>query len=201
MAKYEALILLTPESLNNISSILSTELAFAKKQKNFATTYYGMIVKVGSRDKVFGVVNEPVAIPLAYEIKHQAKGVYVMYSFETEDTQNVQEFRKNLLINRNVLRYVVVNLDNEYGASATKNPKKIKTSGIIAAKYAKRRDEFIKSRTASVESNIENIVDQLSDIESFDSEKPIVEGNNEELVVNDASVVKRRKRTTKKNDE
>ena len=47
---------------------------------------------------------------LAYEIKKERYGYYVVTTFETEDAKAINEFNRLVLINPAVLRHIVVNL-------------------------------------------------------------------------------------------
>ena len=47
---------------------------------------------------------------LAYEIKKERYGYYVVTTFETEDAKAINEFNRLVLINPVVLRHIVVNL-------------------------------------------------------------------------------------------
>lgn len=47
---------------------------------------------------------------LAYEIKKERYGYYVVTTFETDDAKVINEFNRLILINPVVLRHIVVNL-------------------------------------------------------------------------------------------
>ena len=47
---------------------------------------------------------------LAYEIKKERYGYYVVTTFETESAKTINEFNRLVLINPLVLRHIVVNL-------------------------------------------------------------------------------------------
>ena len=47
---------------------------------------------------------------LAYEIKKERYGYYVVTTFEAEDAKAINEFNRLVLINPVVLRHIVVNL-------------------------------------------------------------------------------------------
>ena len=47
---------------------------------------------------------------LAYEIKKERYGYYVVTTFESEDAKAINEFNRLVLINPVVLRHIVVNL-------------------------------------------------------------------------------------------
>ncbi|MCI7222347.1 MAG: 30S ribosomal protein S6 [Firmicutes bacterium] len=76
--------------------------ALIENLHNIITTAGGSIVKVdewGLRD-------------FAYEIEGMTKGYYVVTTF-TADNAGVKEFDRLMRINPNVVRYMIVNLDQE----------------------------------------------------------------------------------------
>ena len=76
--------------------------ALIENLHNIITTAGGSIVKVdewGLRD-------------FAYEIEGMTKGYYVVPTF-TADNAGVKEFDRLMRINPNVVRYMIVNLDQE----------------------------------------------------------------------------------------
>lgn len=48
---------------------------------------------------------------LAYEIKKHHSGYYYLYEVEAE-AQAIKEFDRLIRINENVIRYIIINLDN-----------------------------------------------------------------------------------------
>ncbi len=48
---------------------------------------------------------------LAYEIKGYKSGYYFLYNIESSDDAAVQEFDRIALINENVIRHLILNLD------------------------------------------------------------------------------------------
>lgn len=86
---------------------------------------------------------------LAYPIQKRTMGYYFIYNFETSDSDILREFRRLTNINKNVLRFMMINLDKDYGARAINNPKKVKKSNIQLQRYeaiqAKKRQEFAQA--------------------------------------------------------
>lgn len=83
---------------------------------------------------------------LAYPIKKRAMGYYYIYNFNTDDAKIIAEFRRLGNINPNLLRFMIINLDKDYGARALHNEKKVKKSNLRLQRYeaiqAKKRQEF-----------------------------------------------------------
>lgn len=83
---------------------------------------------------------------LAYPIKKRTLGYYHIYNFSTNDSDIIREFRRLTNINQNVLRYLIINLDKDYGAKAINNEKKLAKSKIQLQRYeaiqAKKKQEF-----------------------------------------------------------
>ena len=83
---------------------------------------------------------------LAYPIKKRTMGYYYIYNFNTDDAKIIFEFRRLANINPNLLRFMIINLDKDYGARALHNEKKVKKSNLRLQRYeaiqAKKRQEF-----------------------------------------------------------
>ena len=83
---------------------------------------------------------------LAYPIKKRAMGYYYIYDFDSDDPSMIAEFRRLGNINPNLLRFMIINLDKDYGAKALHNEKKVKKSNLRLQRYeaiqAKKRQEF-----------------------------------------------------------
>ncbi len=83
---------------------------------------------------------------LAYQINKREMGYYFIYHFNTIDSEIIREFRRLTNINKDVLRFLIINLDKDYGARAMNNPKKVKKSNIQLQRYeaiqAKKKQEF-----------------------------------------------------------
>ena len=73
-------------------------------------------------------------------------GYYYIYNFNTDDAKIISEFRRLGNINPNLLRFMIINLDKDYGARALHNEKKVKKSNLRLQRYeaiqAKKRQEF-----------------------------------------------------------
>ena len=86
---------------------------------------------------------------LAYPIQKRTMGYYFIYNFETSDSDILREFRRLTNINKNVLRFMMINLDKDYGARAINNPKKVKKANVQLQRYeaiqAKKRQEFAQA--------------------------------------------------------
>lgn len=83
---------------------------------------------------------------LAYPINKRTMGYYYIYEFSTTDSDVIREFRRLTNINKDVLRYLIINKEKDYGARALNNEKKVKKSNRLLQKYeaiqAKRKQEF-----------------------------------------------------------
>lgn len=103
---------------------------------------------------------------LAYKIRHINQGYYYVLTFSCSDTKIIKEFNRLTLINKDVLRFLIINLEHNYGYRAIHNAKKIEKAKIKAEIYAKKKKEFEEKLAAkkiaeTVESNVENkLVDE-----------------------------------------
>jgi small subunit ribosomal protein S6 len=52
---------------------------------------------------------------LAYKINKLDKGYYFQYNFETDIPATIAEFRRLALVNKNVLRHLIINQEKDYG--------------------------------------------------------------------------------------
>ncbi|MDR0340901.1 MAG: hypothetical protein LBH55_01340 [Mycoplasmataceae bacterium] len=198
---YEAHFIVKESALTNIQQELNKELEIIKTFNNVKTIYYGLNSVAGLREKTFGVVAEAMAVPLAYEIKHEKNGVHIIYSFEIEDAdktkiESLKELKRIAYLNNSVLRVMFSNFDNQYGAAQTKNPKKAKTAEVIQAKYAKNREAFLNAKTGMVSiEDIKSSANTDSDVESFET------NFTDDVVVSDEqieTVVKKKRASSKK---
>jgi small subunit ribosomal protein S6 len=85
---------------------------------------------------------------MAYQINNQSKAWYFQYNFESTVPKNIAEFSRLALINKAVLRHLIINLEKDYGYRATNNPKKIKISEIKAKKFKERQARIKLERDA-----------------------------------------------------
>lgn len=76
---------------------------------------------------------------MAYSINKTNQGFYYQYNFETEIPAVVNEFRRLALINKNVLRHLIINLEKDYGYRAINNPKKVKKSAKKLVIYTEKK--------------------------------------------------------------
>ncbi|MGL4617299.1 MAG: 30S ribosomal protein S6 [Mycoplasmoidaceae bacterium] len=101
---------------------------------------------------------------LAYQIDDELNAYYYVLNFETEEKLILAEFRRLLLLNKNVIRHLIINLEKDYGYKATVNPKKVAKSKYRAEVY-KSVQEKIKKDQESYESKAKDFTPvKLSDI-------------------------------------
>lgn len=125
MAKYEIMLVvrgdIDEEQANKVYNELSKELSVDNIQ----------LTKHGLKE-------------LAYPINKNTRGYYFQLNFESDNTNGINEFRRLTLINKNVLRHLIINLEKDYGYKATINEKKIKSNEKRAEIYAKVQEEIKK---------------------------------------------------------
>jgi small subunit ribosomal protein S6 len=85
---------------------------------------------------------------MAYVIRGQNKCWYFQYNFENTVPTQIAEFRRLALINKAVLRHLIINLEKDYGYRAINNPKKVKVSEIKAKKFKERQARIKAEREA-----------------------------------------------------
>ena len=78
---------------------------------------------------------------LAYEINKLKTAYRYVYNFETTDVSLINEFRRLAIINKNVLRHIIINLEKDYGYKATVNTKKVQRNEKRAEVYARQKEE------------------------------------------------------------
>ncbi|MGL5591235.1 MAG: 30S ribosomal protein S6 [Mycoplasmoidaceae bacterium] len=101
---------------------------------------------------------------LAYPIDDELNAYYYVLNFETEEKLILAEFRRLLLLNKNVIRHLIINLEKDYGYKATVNPKKVAKSQYRAEVY-KSVQEKIKKDQESYESKAKDFTPvKVSDI-------------------------------------
>ncbi|MDR3257440.1 MAG: 30S ribosomal protein S6 [Mycoplasmataceae bacterium] len=76
---------------------------------------------------------------MTYQINGQSKAWYLQYNFDCKIPANIAEFRRLALINKAVLRHLIINLEKDYGYRAINNPKKVKVSENKAKKFKERQ--------------------------------------------------------------
>lgn len=85
---------------------------------------------------------------MAYAIRSQNKSWYFQYNFESNIPTQIAEFRRLALINKSVLRHLIINLEKDYGHRAINNPKKVKVSEVKAKKFKERMARIKSERDA-----------------------------------------------------
>ena len=148
MAKYEIMLLVdgsleekkAHEAIKNLTAIFS-------KQKDYKETSLGL------KD-------------LAYKINGHEKAWYIQLNFNLSDTAKIAEFRRLTLIDKAVIRHLIINLEKDYGAAALNNPKKVKRSANKKAKYDERMAKIAAEKEAK-----EKQMQELKDINTLASKK------------------------------
>ncbi|MDR2823464.1 MAG: 30S ribosomal protein S6, partial [Mycoplasmataceae bacterium] len=110
MAKYEIMLVVDgtleeTAAKDNVSELIK----LIDKSKDFKVTELGLKT-------------------MAYEIRKMNKAWYFLYNFESDVPPIIAEFRRLALINKSVLRHLIINLEKDYGYRAINNPKKVKKS-------------------------------------------------------------------------
>lgn len=124
MAKYEIMLLVSGKTPAPEADALVEQLKINIKSENLNVNYLG--------------IKE-----LAYEINKEKTAHYYLLNFDGE-ANSFFDFRRLALINKSVLRNLIVNLDKDYGARAIKNEKKVKIAKSKESKY----DEIIQNPDA-----------------------------------------------------
>jgi small subunit ribosomal protein S6 len=130
MAKYEIMLLVDGTlSEKDAKSSIKELLNIIEKNDKFEFTNLGM------KD-------------MAYAIHGQNKCWYFQYNFESNIPTQINEFRRLALINKTVLRHLIINLEKDFGYRAINNPKKVKMSEIKAKKFKERQARIKSEREA-----------------------------------------------------
>ncbi|MCV3743734.1 30S ribosomal protein S6 [Ureaplasma sp. ES3154-GEN] len=123
MAKYEIMLVVRGDLDQNEANKVANELKATLKDTKIEENNYEGVQ------------------PLAYEIKKLKVCYRYVYNFETEDASLINEFRRLAVINKNVLRHIIINLEKDYGYKATINPKKILRNEKKAVVFEKQQAE------------------------------------------------------------
>jgi small subunit ribosomal protein S6 len=130
MAKYEIILVVDGTLEENNAKVSIQELeSLINTSPNFKITELGLKT-------------------MAFAINKKNKGWYLQYNFENTDPNIIKEFRRLALINKNVLRHLIINLEKEYGYRSTQNQKKINRSKIQLEKYNERVTRLRAEREA-----------------------------------------------------
>ncbi|MDR1991477.1 MAG: 30S ribosomal protein S6 [Mycoplasmataceae bacterium] len=137
MPKYE-IMLLVDGSLDkkNASSSISDLVKTINKSENFKLT------ELGLKD-------------MAYIINGQNKAWYFQYNFETNIPNDIAEFRRLALINKSVLRHLIINLEKDYGHRAINNAKKVKISKMKAERFKEKQAKMKAEHEAYEKAHLE----------------------------------------------
>ncbi len=154
MAKYEIMLIVSGSLEEKAADKVADDILSASLKKTKVET-----TKYGSKQ-------------LAYVIKKDTHGYYYQYNFETDEVPYINEFRRLCLINKNVLRHLIINLEKDYGYRASNNEKKVKAAQNQAKIYAQRKEQFEKAREARM-AEMNAVVDSEAKVEKASaSEQP-----------------------------
>lgn len=115
------------------------------------------LVKIVNKNKDFKETELGLK-DLAYKIEGFDKGWYIQLNFSTKIPSEIAEFNRLAKLNKDVIRFLVINLDKDYGARALANPKKVKKAQRQANIYKKKmeRKAAVKELTDEVKDTVEN---------------------------------------------
>lgn len=115
------------------------------------------LVKIVNKNKDFKETELGLK-DLAYKIEGFDKGWYIRLNFSTKIPSEIAEFNRLAKLNKDVIRFLVINLDKDYGARALANPKKVKKAQRQANIYKKKmeRKAAVKELTDEVKGTVEN---------------------------------------------
>lgn len=89
---------------------------------------------------------------MAYKIGKCSQAYYYVLNFACENPAVIKEFNRLTLINKAVLRHLIINLEHDYGYRAIHNAKKVERSKKKAAIFAERQkklEELIAAKKAA----------------------------------------------------
>ena len=115
------------------------------------------LVKIVNKNKDFKETELGLK-DLAYKIEGFDKGWYMQLNFSTKIPSEIAEFNRLAKLNKDVIRFLVINRDKDYGARALANPKKVKKAQRQANIYKKKmeRKAAVKELTDEVKGTVEN---------------------------------------------
>lgn len=115
------------------------------------------LVKIVNKNKDFKETELGLK-DLAYKIEGFDKGWYMQLNFSTKIPSEIAEFNRLAKLNKDVIRFLIINLDKDYGARALANPKKVKKAQRQANIYKKKmeRKAAVKELTDEVKGTVEN---------------------------------------------
>ena len=89
---------------------------------------------------------------MAYKINKCSQAYYYVLNFACDKPEIIKEFNRLTLINKDVLRFLVMNLEHNYGWRAIHNEKKVKKAAKKAKIFAERQkkiEELIAAKKAA----------------------------------------------------
>lgn len=98
---------------------------------------------------------------MAYTINKMNQAYYFVLNFACDKPEIIKEFNRLTLINRNVLRHLIINVEHNYGYKAIHNAKKMERSAKKAKIYEQRKKELeakiaAKKAAEAIEAKVEN---------------------------------------------
>lgn len=91
---------------------------------------------------------------MAYKIGKCTSAYYYVLNFENENPTVIKEFNRLALINKAILRHLIINVEHNYGYRATLNAKKVAKAKVKAKIYEERKkkiEEVIAAKKAQYE--------------------------------------------------
>ncbi|XQP55529.1 MAG: 30S ribosomal protein S6 [Mycoplasmoidaceae bacterium] len=79
---------------------------------------------------------------MAYKINKCSQAYYYVLNFACDKPEIIREFNRLTLINKDVLRFLVMNLEHNYGWRAIHNEKKVARSQKKAKIFVERQKKF-----------------------------------------------------------
>ena len=99
---------------------------------------------------------------LAYEINKCKKGWYTILYFSSTIPSEIAEFDRQAKLSKEMIRHLIINLDKDYGANPSANPKRVKRAtkqyNIYTARMKKIAEE--KEKMIEVEAAVKNATDE-----------------------------------------
>jgi len=90
---------------------------------------------------------------MAYKIRKCSQAYYYVFNFACDNATIIKEFNRLALIDKAILRHLIINLENNYGYRATQNAKKVAKAAKKAKIYEERQkkiEELIAAKKAAM---------------------------------------------------
>ena len=88
---------------------------------------------------------------LAYEINHVKKGWYTILYFSSTIPSEIAEFDRLAKLSNDMIRHMIINLDKDYGANPSSNPKRVKKAAKQNALYKAKVKKLAEEREKMAE--------------------------------------------------